>query len=155
MLTIGLKPNDNVGIGKTCNEHEQRTQFSMWCLLAAPLMIGCDIRNMSPLSREILLNTEAIAVNQDLLGKQGVCVSRVGPMEVWKKPLTGDRIAVAILNRDEHEQPIAAAWADLELPTGQVMKLRDLWTHKDLGQFKDSFSTSVQPHECVLLLMTP
>ena len=155
MLTIGLKPNDNVGIGKTCNEHEQRTQFSMWCLLAAPLMIGCDIRNMSPLTSGILLNTEAIAVNQDPLGKQGVCVSRVGPMEVWKKPLTGDRIAVALLNRDEHEQPIAAAWADLELPEGQAMKVRDLWAHKDLGQFKDSFSTSVRPHECVLLMMTP
>ncbi len=122
-------------------------------MLAAPLMIGCDIRTASPTTREILLNAEAVAVNQDALGKQGVCVSRVGPMEVWKKPLVGDRLAVALLNRDEHEQPITAQWADLELPEGQAMKVRDLWAHKDLGQFTGSVALNVQPHECRMLLV--
>jgi alpha-galactosidase len=153
MLIVGLKPTDNCGIGKTCNEHEQRTQMSMWCMLAAPLMIGCDIRNALQTTWDILLNSEAIAINQDVLGQQGVCVSRIGPMEVWKKSLTGDRFAVAILNRDEHEQPITALWSDLELPEGQTMKVRDLWAHKDLGSFTGSIAFSVWPHECKLLLL--
>ena len=59
------------------------------------------------------------------------------------------------MNRDEHEQTIVANWNDLELPVGQTMKVRDLWAHKELGEFADTFSMSVQPHQCAMLLVRP
>ena len=66
---------------------EYRTHFSLWALLAAPLIAGNDLRNMTPETKEILTNKEVIAVDQDMLGKAGYPVSKKGPVEVWAKPL--------------------------------------------------------------------
>jgi alpha-galactosidase len=150
MLVVGLG-NKGYIKGGGCNSTEYQTQMSMWCMLAAPLMIGSDIRNMDAETRRILSNAEAIAIDQDPLGKQGNRVARNGGTEVWKKPLTGGALAVALLNRGEAAVEIKALWKDLGLKPGETREIRDLWLHKDLGSFTDSFSTKVEPHATVLV----
>ena len=95
--------------------------------------------------------TSPNAMGQDPLGKQGNRVARNGGTEVWKKPLTGGALAVALLNRGEAAVEIKALWKDLGLKPGETREIRDLWLHKDLGSFTDSFSTKVEPHATVLV----
>jgi len=85
MLTSASNPTTTSASARPANEHEQRTQFSMWCCLPRPLMIGCDIRDMSQVTRQSCSNVEAIAVNQDRVGKQGACASRLGRWKCGKK----------------------------------------------------------------------
>lgn len=154
MLVVGLG-NKGYIKGGGCNSAEYQTQVSMWCLLAAPLMIGCDIRNMDAETRRILTNPEAIAVDQDPLGKQGNRVARTGSTDVWRKPMAKGALAIALLNRGETEAVVTAKWSDLGLKPGAEFVLRDLWAHQDLGQFKDTFSAKVPAHATVLLRATP
>jgi alpha-galactosidase len=127
----------------------------MWSILAAPLMIGCDIRKMTDDTKRILTNPEVIAVDQDKRGAQGYRVARTASTDVWKKPLTEGALAVALLNRDDREMTITANWKDLKLKEGSTYAVRDLWDHKDLGVFKDSVSAKAGPHATVLLKLTP
>jgi alpha-galactosidase len=150
MLVIGLGNKGNIR-GGGCTASEYQTQMSMWCILAAPLMIGCDIRNMDAETRRILTNAEAIAVDQDPLGKQGNRVARTASTDVWRKPLAKDEMAIALLNRGDQEAAITANWKDLGVKPGTALAIRDLWTHQDLGIFKDSFSAKAGPHATVLL----
>ncbi|HWI57575.1 MAG TPA: glycoside hydrolase family 27 protein, partial [Bacillota bacterium] len=154
MLVVGLGNKGNIK-GGGCSTDEYQTQMSMWCLLAAPLMIGCDIRHMDNETRRILTNPEVIAVDQDPLGKQGNRVARTAPTEVWRKPLVGGAVAVALLNRGAQAGPITANWKDLGLKEGTEWQVRDLWAHKDLGAFKNTYTAVVKPHETVLLRLTP
>jgi len=126
----------------------------MWCMLAAPLMIGCDIRNMDADTRRILSNTEAIAIDQDTLGKQGNRIARTGCTEVWRKPLKGSDVAVALLNRGESEATITANWSDLKLKPDDKFQVRDLWAHKDLAVFTGKFAATVPSHATTLLRLT-
>jgi alpha-galactosidase len=154
MLVIGLSNKGHVK-GGGCTAAEYQTQMSMWCMLAAPLMIGCDIRAMDAETKRILGNAEAIAVDQDALGKQGFRVARTGSTDVWKKPLQGGAMAVALLNRGEAETTVVARWADLGLKSGQAVTVRDLWSHKDLGSFREEFTGKVGSHATLLLKLTP
>lgn len=153
MLVVGLGNTGNIK-GGGCTVAEYQTQMSMWCILAAPLMIGCDIRNMSEDTKRILTNAEVIAVDQDQLGKQGHRVARTAATDVWRKPLSGNALAVALLNRDDRELSVTANWKDLKLKEGAAYAVRDLWQHADLGVFKDSFSAKVGPHATVMLKLT-
>lgn len=150
MLVVGLG-NKGYIKGGGCTSAEYQTQVSMWCLLAAPLMIGCDIRNMDPETRRILTNPEAIAIDQDPLGKQGNRVARTGSTDVWRKPLSNGAMAIALLNRGDQPATIVATWKDLHLKAGDTLSVRDVWLHKDLGQFKDQLEMKVDPHATVLL----
>jgi len=134
------------------NLNEYRTHFSMWCIVAAPLIAGNDIRSMTPEIIGILTNKELIAINQDPLGKQGRRIRDDGDLEVWKKELSGNRQAVALLNRSNNPVNITAKWKELGLKG--KFKIRDLWAHKDLGKFKDSFTgNSIPGHGCMILLI--
>jgi alpha-galactosidase len=150
MLVVGLG-NKGFIKGGGCSSAEYQTQVSMWCLLAAPLMIGCDIRNMDPETRRILTNPEVIAIDQDSLGKQGNRVARTGSTDVWRKPLADGGVAIALLNRGEQEATITARWKDLKVKAGTSLKLRDVWAHRDLGVFQDHFEAKVAPHATLLL----
>jgi len=121
MLEIG-----NGGMTDT----EYRTHMSMWCMLAAPLLAGNDLRSMSGATREILTNKEVIAINQDKKGAQGVRVSRNGDIEIWKKPLANGT-AVAVLNRGGDPVSVNVKWADLGI-TRKNPKVHDVWAHKDV-----------------------
>jgi len=150
MLVVGLGNTGNIK-GGGCSTAEYQTQMSMWCMLAAPLMIGCDLRNMNADTKRILANPEAIAVDQDTLGKQGTRVARTYSEDVWKKSLANGDIAIALLNRSEEKEFIKVNWKDLELNPGTPLTVRDLWQHKNLGTYADGFSIRVGPHATVLL----
>ncbi|MBN1810985.1 MAG: hypothetical protein JXA14_04035 [Anaerolineae bacterium] len=113
---------------------EYRTHFSMWALMAAPLIAGNDLRNMSQETRDILTAPEVIAVNQDPLGIQGARVTYRPPfLQVWSKPLTGTNArAVALLNRSDEAANIIVNWSDVGLPSGPAA-VRDLWERVNVG----------------------
>ncbi|MGC9223351.1 MAG: glycoside hydrolase family 27 protein [Terracidiphilus sp.] len=132
---------------------ESRTQMSLWAILAAPLFAGNDLTKMSPETLAILTNREVIAVDQDKAGIQGHRAWQEGPVEIWMKPLAGHSIAVGLFNRDEQKMTITLHFRDIGV-NGSA-ELRDLWTHRDLGSFKDSYTTVVQRHGVVMLRVKP
>ena len=134
---------------------EYRAHFSMWCVMAAPLMAGNDIRSMNADIQAILTNKEAIAVDQDSLGLQGRRVAREGETEVWAKQLADGGRAVALLNRGGAETRITVNWTSLGYPDHLTAQVRDLWAHKDMGPVKESFSASVPGHGVVLITVKP
>lgn len=159
MLVVGMYGKGNVARGG-CTDAEYRSHFSLWCLLAAPLMIGCDVRNMNQATRDILLNREAIAVNQDMLGRQGYRVGRVdyaGEIaEVWAKPLEDGSIAVGLFNLGNMPgRLVGVAWESLGLHDRRPCLVRDLWAHEDIGIFTGDFTARVDSHDVALVRITP
>lgn len=154
MLVVGLRNSGSVK-GGGCTLAEYQTQMSMWCMLAAPLMIGCDVRSMDSETRRILTNPEAIAVDQDSLGKQASRVARTASTEVWQKPLADGSIAIAFLNRGSNRASVAATWKLIGVTPSKSLALRDLWLHKDLGIFSGQISLPVGAHATVLLRARP
>ena len=131
------------------NEDEYRTHFSLWAMLAAPLIMGNDLTRMTPYTVEILTNREVIAVDQDQLGKQGFRVAQEGPFEVWMKPMADGSKVVGLFNRQRTAEQITANFAQIGI-RGEAT-VRDLWLKKDVGTFKDSYSAYVPPHGVVLV----
>ena len=134
---------------------EYRSHFSLWCLLASPLMAGNDLRSMSPEIKEILTNREVIAIDQDPLGMQGRRVKRDGDREVWSKQLADGGRAVVLFNRGAKETQISVSWTDIGYPQTLAANVRDLWAHKDLGQLTGSFSATVPSHGVVMVTIKP
>jgi alpha-galactosidase len=146
MLEVG-----NGGMSNT----EYRSHFSLWAELAAPLIAGNDLANMSAETREILTNKEVIAVDQDAMGIQGRRVERNGELEVYSRPLSDGSRAVVLLNRSGKESAISIKWEQIGYPAHLAASVRDLWAHKDLGTFKESFSTPVTSHGVVMIKIKP
>jgi len=134
---------------------EYRAHFSFWALLAAPLIAGNDVRSMSPEIKEILTNSEVIAVNQDKLGRQGRRARKDGDLEVWSKTLADGSRAVILFNRGGSEAEVKVNWEEIGYPSHLGAKVRDLWTHKDLGLSTGSFSAKVASHSVVMLKIEP
>jgi alpha-galactosidase len=134
---------------------EYRTHFSLWAILAAPLIAGNDLRDMRPEIREILTNKEVIAVDQDPLGSEGRRVLKNGDLEVWAKQMQDGSRAVVLLNRATTEKEIGFSWENLGYPSHLSATVRDLWKAKDLGQFKGKFSATVAPHSVVMVRVAP
>ena len=135
------------------NHDEYQTHISLWSMLAAPLLAGNDLAHMTPETVELLTNKEVIALDQDAAGVQGHRVWQEGPLEVWVKPLADGSRAVGLFNRNSTPSPITVRFSDAGLP-GRV-SLRDLWQHKDLGSFQDSYTATVPRHGVVLLRAKP
>lgn len=140
-----------VGNGKLTPD-ESRTNFSLWALLAAPLIAGNDLTSMTPETKSILLNKEVIAIDQDPLGKQGDRAYQTGPLEVWSKPLSGGNIAVGLFNRTHSPAEItlrlsAVGWRG-------SAAARDLWAHRDIGEVRDDYTTMVPGRGVVLLRLS-
>lgn len=110
---------------------EDRAHFSLWCILAAPLLAGNDLRSMTVDTRDILTNREAIAVNQDPAGIQGYKVRDEGDHEVWVKPLANGDYAVALLNRGERRVFIAIRAEEIGMAAAPRYTVRDLWAYRD------------------------
>jgi alpha-galactosidase len=132
---------------------EQYTHISLWCLLAAPLLIGCDMTQMDDFTLNLLSNDEVLEVDQDPLGHQAARVAQNGPLEVWAKDMEDGSKAVGLFNRGYSEAPVTANWASLGLAGKQ--KVRDLWRQRDLGDFTGSFTASVPRHGVVLVRIWP
>jgi alpha-galactosidase len=139
--------------GMTDNEY--RAHFSLWAMFAAPLIAGNDLTAMSPHTREILLNKEVIAVDQDSLGVAASRVWKEGDAEVWARPLKGGGRAVVLLNRGPTPRQIGVTWEQLRYPDHLVAKLRDLWRHKDTGTASAGTSIVVGGHAVVMLTISP
>jgi alpha-galactosidase len=139
-----------VGNGGMTRE-EYRTHFSMWAMLAAPLLAGNDIANMTADTKEILLNKDVIAIDQDALGQQGRRVKKIGDLEVWSKQLQDGGRAVALLNRGAAAAKISVAWTDIGYPDTVSANVRDLWTKKDSSGVKGGYSAEVPSHGVVMV----
>ncbi|MCO5602989.1 hypothetical protein L7F22_057131 [Adiantum nelumboides] len=142
--------------GMTTDEYI--AHFSLWALMKAPLLIGCDITNMSADTKEILSNKEVIAVNQDRLGVQGKKVSRMGPskqLEVWAGPLSGNRTVVLLWNRRPKSSTIRAEWSELGFKNTASMGIRDLWKHCNLPSlYVGKFEAFIRPHTVNMYIFT-
>ncbi|VVA18523.1 PREDICTED: alpha-galactosidase [Prunus dulcis] len=138
---------------------EYRAHFSIWALMKAPLLVGCDVRNMTAETFEILSNEEVIAVNQDPLGVQGRKVSVSGTdgcYQVWAGPLSGHRLTVALWNRCSKAKTITVTWEALGLQSSISVSIRDLWEHKEVAvDAVSSFGAWVDAHDCRMYIFTP
>lgn len=143
-----------VGNGGMTNT-QYRSHFSLWAIMAAPLIAGNDIANMDAATKEILLNREVIAVNQDALGIPGRRISREGNREVWVKPLSGGGRAVILFNRGESPEPISVGWEELGYPAALKASIRDLWAHRDLKPVAGRYAATVPGHGVVMLKVRP
>jgi alpha-galactosidase len=141
MLEVG-----NAGM----TDAEQRSQFSLWAIMAAPLILGNDLTNMSAATLATLTNPEVTAVDQDALGQQGTPISQSTTLEVWSKRLAGDRtFAVALFNRTGAAANISVTWSSLGIAGAATV--RDLWARTELGSMASQYSTSVPSHAVVML----
>jgi alpha-galactosidase len=137
------------------SDNEYRAHFSLWAILAAPLIAGNDLRDMRPEIHDILTNKEVIAVDQDSLGREGERAWKNADLEVWAKQLRDGSRAVILLNRGSVEAEISANWEDLGYPSRVNASVRDLWQHKDLGKFTGKFSAPVTSHGVVMVTVRP
>ena len=141
---------DMLQVGNLPNNNQDKIHFSLWSILASPLMAGNDIRTMSADVRKILTAPEVIAVNQDSRGFQGYKVYENKGQEIYNKPLSDGTTAVLILNKGDETTDITVTWDMIGLKGKQ--KVRDLWEQKDLGKFKDFFTAkALSKHEHLLL----
>jgi alpha-galactosidase len=134
------------------SEDEYRTHMSLWAILAAPLMAGNDLTQMTPYTVQLLTNPDVIAVDQDPAGKQGYRVAQEGPFEVWMKPMADGSKVVGLFNRQRTTEQMTVNFSDIGI-SGNA-SVRDLWLHKDLGTFSGKFSAYVPMHGVVLVRIT-
>lgn len=140
--------------GMTQNEYI--IHFSLWAISKAPLLIGCDVRNISKDVMDIISNWEVIAVNQDKLGVQAKKVRMEGDLEVWAGPLSDYRVAVILLNRGPGRTALTAYWDDIGIPPKSTVIARDLWEHKNLKQrFVGNITAMVDSHACKMYILKP
>ena len=132
---------------------EYRMHMSLWCLLAAPLITGNDLTQMTPETLAMLTNPEVIAVDQDPLGAAGQRVWEEGPLEIWMKPLADGSKAVGLFNREQWTIKITVKFSQIGI--GARATVRDLWGRKDLGIFNGSYSADVAEHGAVMIRVTP
>ncbi len=147
MLVVGLYgrkgPSGDLG-GIGCTDIEYQTQMSMWCMMSAQLSASNDVRQMNEATKNILMNKEIIAINQDVLGKQAEPKVLTKDLNVFVKPLANGDYAVAILNQSDVPQNINIKFADLGL-TGKY-QIRDVWQHKLIGK-SNKWQGNVLKHE--------
>ena len=149
MLQVGI-----VGFGSTHPSHltpdEEITHISMWCLLASPLLIGCDMTQLDAFTTAILTNDEAIDMDQDPLGHEASLVySDDHNGQVWARPLSDGTWGVGVLNGGLDDAKITVRWSDIGIVGKQ--KVRDCWLHEDVGVFNDEYAVVVPSHGTVLL----
>jgi alpha-galactosidase len=152
MLVVGM-----VGWGPTLHPtrltpNEQYTHISLWCLLSAPLLIGCDMTQLDEFTLNLLSNDEVLAVNQDPGGKQAGRIMKEGESEVWAKDLSDGSKAVGLFNRGQSGSRITVVFRLLDLHGKQ--RVRDLWRQTDLGVVEGSYTTLVPRHGVVLLKLS-
>eukprot|EP00483_Globobulimina_turgida_P008660 UN08678 len=136
---------------------EYITHFSLWCIGKAPLLIGCDITKMSADTQMILMNEEAIAINQDKYGIQATRKTNTngGNYQVYSTPLSNNQVAVLFLNRASSSGTIEVTWQELGLQSTQTYVIRDLWKKQNVATRAGNYSTSVASHGVAFLKFTP
>lgn len=153
-----------VGVGRLTTS-ENRAHFSMWCMLAAPLITGNDLSNMTDEVRAILTDPTAISVNQDPLGIQGLRYQKADSLETWFKPLSNGEWALCFLNRAKDAKQINFDFAQNIVDdtfakrifdaNKQEYKLTNVWTKKEMGTTKKVLSAQVPSHDVLMLILSP
>lgn len=142
---------DMLQVGRGMTYDEDKTHFSMWCMMNSPLLAGNDLRNMTRETIEILTNKEIIALNQDKGFRQATRLLREGDIEIWVKPLgkAGKQKAIAIMNRGEKTGQTALT--PEKIGVSSTSKLRDLWLHENIGKLGKSRTLTIPKHGTVVL----
>ncbi|HNW50728.1 MAG TPA: glycoside hydrolase family 27 protein [Prolixibacteraceae bacterium] len=156
---------DMMEVGNGLSVSENRAHFSMWCMIAAPLIAGTNIQKASDETIAILTNEEAISINQDKLGVQGFKFSKKDSLEIWYKPLADNEWAVCFLNRDSLSKSIDYSWVEQNVIDGFAKRVtnfpfitysvRDVWAHKELGNTKINLKAQLPPHDVLMLRLKP
>jgi alpha-galactosidase len=131
---------------------EQYTHISLWCMLSAPLLIGCDLERLDAFTLNLLTNDEVIAINQDALGRSARRIATLGAIDVFQKELDDGGVALGFFNRGDVAHTITAKLDRLGL--GGRRTVRDLWRQKDAGEFTNDLPVTVEPHDAVLYKVT-
>jgi alpha-galactosidase len=142
-----------VGNGALSNE-ENKSHLTLWCMMAAPLMLGNDVRSMTPEVKTVLTNKEIIALDQDSLGVQGAPVRSDSKGEVWVKPLAKNCKAVVLFNPNSSNSTISVTWSEVGW-SGSGTVVRDLWAHQNLNGASSGYSATIPGHGCVALRLSP
>lgn len=155
---------DMMEVGNGMSVNEDRAHFTMWCMLAAPLMTGNDLSAMTPETVAILTNADVIAINQDSLGIQALKYSSDDSVDVWIKPLKNGDWAVCFLNRDVIEKDILFDWAEHSIVddvadrevdfSKQHFTVRDLWAGKTISTTKKALSAKLPGHDVLMLRLS-
>ncbi|HWZ59785.1 MAG TPA: glycoside hydrolase family 27 protein, partial [Gemmatimonadaceae bacterium] len=156
---------DMLEVGNGMSVSEDRAHFSMWSVLAAPLIAGNDLSHMSAETARILTNHDVVAVDQDSLGIEGFRYSTADSVEVWFKPLVRGAWAMVILNRDTVARAVAFDWAResvVDSLSGRMAafgtttyRLRDLWTGVKVGTTARRLKARVPAHDVLMMQLTP
>jgi len=151
---------DMLEVGNGMSTSEDRAHFSMWCMLAAPLIAGNDLRKMTPQTNAILTNKDIIAIDQDSLGVEGYRYSQKDSVDTWVKPLKNG-LAICFLNRSLKPQTVEFKWADNPLKddvsgmnidfNATPYKVHDVWAKKDIGKTGKTFKQEISSHDVVVL----
>lgn len=163
MLVVGMYGSSNSSfIGAKpggCTDNEYKTHFSLWSIMGSPLMIGCDIRRANQATKDILLNRDIIAINQDIESRGAY---RIKPEPQWfhtdetfilVKVLSGGDLAIGFFNLTNSKKELSLQFWDIGLPyaSGLALSLYDCWEHKELGVFRERFNPVVPARDCVVV----
>ncbi len=130
---------------------ENRAHFSMWAMLAAPLLAGNDLAQMNPAIVSILTNRDVIAIDQDRLGQQATRAYTDGEVEVWTRPLSGGALAIAVLNAGSNRYSTHPFHLDLErLHLRGPQQAKDLWTGKEMT-LSQNMPLEIGSHDILLV----
>jgi len=131
---------------------EDRAHFSLWCMLAAPLLAGNDLGNMTKETNTVLTNKELIAIDQDKLGKQGYLIKNDEYFQIFLKPLSGGDTAICLSNRGDQTREVSIDWKKFHI--GSDLTLRDLWKHQAAGNTSAPFKGSIPKHDVIVLRLS-
>jgi alpha-galactosidase len=155
---------DMMEVGHGMSENEDRAHFSMWCMLASPLMAGNDLRSMKKETINILTDKEAIAINQDTLGVQAYLLQQKDSVDTWIKPLANNEVAICFLNRSTKpvvvnynfsDNPIVDTVSNVNINFKNINYfIRDIWMKKNIGTTKNTLNAVVKPHDVILLRLS-
>lgn len=163
MLIVGMYGGSNNDWIRSkiggCTDIEYKTHFSLWAIMGSPLMIGCDIRKANEETKNILLNKDLLAINQDPECRGAY---RIKPEPQWfqeydafmlVKHLSNGDVAIGFFNLGEGRREIPLLFWDIGLPyaSGMALSLYDCWEHKELGTFTERFAPTIEPHDCLVV----
>lgn len=153
MLIVGMYGKGNVGLSG-CNDTQYKTHFSIWSLLGSPLMIGCDIRNMTDATKAILTNEEMIRINQDNACRQPVRLKGIvgEDMILYSRQLENGDIAIGCFNMSENKGIARLNLDELGLPfsTGRTLKLKEVWTGEESIVKNSTLIKKLEPFDCAV-----
>ena len=152
---------DMLEVGNLKTAVEDRAHFSIWCMMAAPLIAGNDITKMSAQTKAILTDKDAIGIDQDTLAVQGFRYSQKDSLETWIKPLSNGNWAICFLNRSNKPQLVSFDWKKAAIKddlSGMSLgitsyKIKDVWNKKAAGTTTKPFNATVASHDVVLLML--